>query len=203
MRIGILGSGKIGGTLGKAWVKAGHEICFGVRNVNKSEVQALLQSLGGKATAGSVADAIAFGEVVLFAIPGTTMQETITVHAKALDGKIVIDAANKMNVSPMNSLADFARLTPHAEVYRAFNNYGWENFDRPTFNGVQADLFFSGRDGKSRAVMEQLIADVGLNPIYFGGPEQADRVDDILKIWFVLMRDQKMGRHVALKLLKE
>src|SRR5258708_409431 len=141
MRIGILGSGNIGETLGKQWAKAWHEICFGVRNVNKPEVQALLQSLGGKATAGSVAEAIALGEVILFAIPGTTMQETITTHAKVLDGKIVIDAANKINASPMNSLADFARLTPHAEVYRAFNSYGWENFDKPPTFTVFMPIF--------------------------------------------------------------
>ena len=51
--------------------------------------------------------------------------------------------------------------------------------------------------------MEQLITDVGLSPMYMGGLEQADRVDDILKIWFVLMRDQKMGRHMAFKVLRE
>ncbi|HLY27181.1 MAG TPA: NAD(P)-binding domain-containing protein [Aggregatilineales bacterium] len=202
MRIGILGSGKIGGTIGKQWVKAGHEVRFGVRDVNKPEVQALVQSLGGNSTAGSHEDAIAFGEVVLFAIPGATMPETVAAHAKALEGKIVIDAANKIGSSPANSLADFARLAPHAEVYRAFNNYGWENFEKPIIGGVQADLFYSGPDGKSRAVVEQLIKDVGLRPIHFGA-DQAERVDDILKIWIMLVREQKMGRHMAFKLLSE
>lgn len=203
MRIGILGSGKIGGTLGKQWAKAGHEICFGVRNVNKPEVQVLLQSLGEKASAGSLADAIGFGEVILFAIPGGTMDKTVAAYAKALDGKILIDAANKIGASPMNSLPIFAGLTPHAEVYRAFNSYGWENFDKPTINGVTADLFFCGPDGKSRTVMEQLIADVGLEPIYFGGLDQVNRVDDLLKVWFTLAHGQKMGRHLAFKVLKE
>ncbi len=201
MKIAVLGTGKIGGTLAKKWARAGHTITFGTRDPNKPELKELLKSLGGKATAASIADAIRAGEVVLFAIPGTTMDETITAHAKALDGKIVIDATNKISAPVMNSLATFAAKTPNAQVYRAFNNYGWEAFETPDFGGTAADLFFCGPDGAARSTVEKMISEVGLKPVYVGGPEQVELVDSVLRLWITLVRGRNMGRHLGFKVL--
>ncbi|HEX2619366.1 MAG TPA: NAD(P)-binding domain-containing protein, partial [Phototrophicaceae bacterium] len=73
MKITILGTGKIGGTLGRKWVTAGHEVQFSVRNMNKPEAVTLVQSLGERASLADVSSAIRFGEVVVFAIPGSAM----------------------------------------------------------------------------------------------------------------------------------
>ncbi|MEJ2597921.1 MAG: NAD(P)-binding domain-containing protein [Anaerolineales bacterium] len=202
MNIAILGAGRIGGTLGKKWAKAGHVIKFGVRNPNKSEVQELIKGLKGQAAATNLAEAIASGEVVVFAIPGAAMDETISTHAAALDGKIVIDAANKMGTAVANSQATFSVQTPNAQVYRAFNNLGWENFEDPLYNGIPADLFYSGPEGQARPKVEKLISEVGLRPIYVGGPEQAGLVDDLLALWFTLVSSRNMGRGIAFKLLQ-
>ena len=201
MNIAILGTGNIGSTLGTKWIKAGHSVYFGTRNPQKPEVQALLKSLGANAHAASIEQAIQSSEVVLFAIPGNTMDETITANARALDGKIIIDAANKITSPVMDSLATFAAKTPTAKLYRAFNNYGWENFESPQFGSNTADLFFCGTEGDSRKAVEKLIADVGLNPVYLGGIDQAAVVDSILKLWFALSSGQKKGRHLAFKVL--
>jgi len=69
MKIAVLGAGRIGGTLAKKWATAGHTIRLGVRNAHKPEVQELLKTLGTNASASSIAEAISFGDVVLFAIP--------------------------------------------------------------------------------------------------------------------------------------
>src|SRR5260221_5799008 len=114
MKIAILGAGKVGGALGKKWSNAGHTIRFGVRDTHKPQVQELVQSLGANVSATNIAEAIDFGDVVLFAITGTPMDEMITANAQALGGKIIIDAANKFNVLPMNSLATFAAQAPTA-----------------------------------------------------------------------------------------
>lgn len=203
MKIGILGAGKIGGALGKKWAAAGHGIQFGVRNVQKPEVQELVRSLGSNVTAASIADAINFGEVILFSIPSGAMDETIAANAKALDSKIIIDAANKMGAPVVNSLPTFAKQTPNARVYRAFNNYGWENFENPTYSEVAGDQFFAGPDGEGRHVIETLISNVGLKPVYLGGPDQAFLLDDLLKLWFALAIQQKKGRHLAFKVLTD
>jgi predicted dinucleotide-binding enzyme len=202
MNIAILGAGRIGGTLGKKWAAAGHSIRFGVREPNKPATQALLQALGGQASAGSVAEAIAFGEVVLFALPGSAMEAANAAHAAALDGKIVMDAANKMGAEVANSQAAFTAQTPNARVFRAFNTLGWESFENPLYNGVPADLFFSGPDGGPRQQVERLISDVGLRPVYVGGPEQAGLVDGLFRLWIDLAMGRNMGRKIAFKLLQ-
>jgi predicted dinucleotide-binding enzyme len=130
------------------------------------------------------------------------MDETIITYAAQLDSKIIIDAANKLGSGgSANSLGTFQDRTPHAHAYRAFNTLGWENFADPLFNGVQADLFYCGPDGKIREVVEQLIADVGLRPMWLGDVDQVDLVDSIAGLWFALALRQGKGRHLAFKVL--
>jgi predicted dinucleotide-binding enzyme len=202
MNIAILGAGRIGGTLGKKWATAGHNVRFGVRDPYKPEVQELIKKLKRQASASNLADAIVFGEVVVFAIPGSAMDETIAAHAAALDGKIVIDATNKMGTAVANNLSSFTAQTPKAQVFRAFNNLGWENFEDPIYNGVPADMFYCGPEGQPRATIEKLIEEVGLRPIYLGGPEQTSLVDNLLTLWFTLVSSRNMGRKIAFKLLQ-
>src|SRR5262245_32583658 len=78
MNIAILGAGNIGGVVWEKWVKAGHTVQYGLRNPDKPEIQDLIKSLGKNASASSMDEAINFGEVVVFAIPGPAMAETIT-----------------------------------------------------------------------------------------------------------------------------
>jgi 8-hydroxy-5-deazaflavin:NADPH oxidoreductase len=199
MKVAVLGAKIIGGTLARKWARAGHDVMFGVRSVDNPEVQALAQELG--ASVGTVGRAIAFGEVVVFAIPGGAMDETIQAHGPALSGKIVIDAANRMGGGSMNSAALFAVHAPAAQVYRAFNSLGWENFEDPIFDGVQADLFYCGPGGAGQAVVERLIRDVGLQPVRVGDIGQVGLVDMIGSLWFALAFGQGLGRNLAFKVL--
>jgi hypothetical protein len=203
MDIGILGAKNIGGTLAKKWVTAGHRVMFGVRSPHNPEVQTLVQSLGSHASVALIADAIAFGAVVVFAIPGRAMTETITQHASALSDKIIVDTTNRVGEAVMNSAATFAKHAPNAQVFRAFNNLGWENFETPRFGQVQADLFYSGPAGEGQAKVEQLIAAVGLRPVWVGGPEQTYLVDALGGLWFALALNQRRGRHLAFKMLTD
>lgn len=201
LHIAVLGAGNVGGTLGKKWAAAGHSVGFGVSDLNGQKVQAVRAALGATVTIGSVADALASADIAVMAVPGGAMDELITANASRLDGKTIIDAANRMGGGPVNSFATFRSQTPSARVYRAFNTYGWENFADPTVGGTQADLFYCGPDGESRAVVERLIADVGLHPICVGDADQVDVVDGVLKLWFALVRGQHMGRRLAFKVL--
>jgi hypothetical protein len=194
-----LGAKIIGSTLGRKWARAGHEVMFGVRNVDNPEVQALAQELG--ATVGTLTNAIAFGDVVVFAIPGGAMDETIQTHAGALGNKTVIDAANRMSGGEMNSAAAFAAHTPSAKVYRAFNSLGWENFENPQFGDVQADLLYCGPGGEAQLLVEKLIRDVGLRPVRLGDLSQVHLVDMVASLWFALAFGQGMGRQLAFKVL--
>lgn len=203
MQISILGAGKVGSTLAQAWLRAGYTVRLGVRTVDSPAIQALLGELGEAASVTTVADAIAAGDVVVFAIPGQAMEATIAAHAAALASKVVIDAANKVGAATMNSRAAFTAHAPTAQVFRAFNTLGWENFAQPQFGAIQADLFFCGPDGAARHQVEQLIAAVGLRPVWVGGPEQTALVDALGGLWFALALGQQRGRHLAFKLLTD
>lgn len=201
MKVAVLGAGNIGSTLGRKWARAGHEVMFGVRNVDKPQVQALVAELGHRASAGTVGQAIGFGDVVVCAIPGVAMDEMIQAYAQALNGKIVIDPANRPDNTARNSLPTFTTYAPGAKVYRAFNNLGWQNFESPQFGDVQADLFYCGPAGDAKAAVEQLIADVGLRPVCVGDLNQIRLVDMMGLLWRALASGQGMGRHLAFKML--
>ena len=102
----------------------------------------------------------------------------------------------------VNNIHTIASAVPGAEIYRAFNASGWENFAKPNYSGTAVDLFFCGPDGENRAVMEGLIKDVGLRPVYLGGLEMTPVVDALGILWITLVRNQGYGRSIALKLLQ-
>jgi len=199
LRIAVLGVGNIGGSLGKRWIAAGHQVAFGVANPETSaKAQALTADVGEKATITSVAQAITDADVVVFAIPGKAMDETIAVNADALTGKLVIDVANRVGEPVFNSYATFQRLAPTAQYARAFNTLGWENFVDSTFSGGPADMFYVSADG-SQPTVETLISDVGYRPVRLGAGDQADLVDALLRLWFTLSRTY--GRRLAFKIV--
>ena len=202
MNIAVLGCGNIGGTLGAKWARAGHQVTFGARRPDDPETQAQVGALGPSASLTTIGEAIPAGQVVLFAIPGSAMDQTIAANAAALAGKIVIDSANKLGQQPAHSLAAFAAHAPTAQVFRAFNNLGWENFENPRYGDQAADLFYCGAAGEARSTVEGLIGDVGLHPVCLGGLDQADTVDALLRVWMALVRGQGLGRGVAFKLLR-
>jgi predicted dinucleotide-binding enzyme len=200
LRIAVLGAGKIGGTLGRKWVAAGHQVVFGVRDPGGERASALRAELGERAEVSTIADALASADAVLLAIPGRVAAETAAGLGAALDGRIVIDATNNMGAAVVNSVAAIQAAAPGAHVFRAFNGYGWENFADPVFDGIQADLFYVGPEGEAGAAVEGLIADVGLRPVRLGGPDQAGLTDDLLQVWFTMVRAGR-GRHLAFKVL--
>jgi len=202
LRIAVLGAGNVGGALGKRWAAAGHLVAFGVSNPSSQKAQAVRAALGTTVSIGSVADALASTDIALMAVPGGAMDAVIAANATQLDGKTIIDAANRMGGGPLHSFATLRAQTPTARVYRAFNTYGWENFADSDYGGAQADLFYCGPDGESRADVERLISDIGLRPMRVGDTDQVDVVDGILRLWFALAGGQQMGRHLAFKVLK-
>ena len=199
MKITVLGTGNIGSTLGRKWAATGHAVVFGVRDVTAEKVQSLLAETA--AQAASVAEAIATSKIVVFAIPGTAVAATVAANKDQLDGKIIIDATNKIREAEMNCFAVFAEHTPQASLFRVFNSLGWENFADPIFNGEQADHFYCGDSGPAQETVHSLIADIGLRPVYIGGRDQVGVVDNLVRLYFALAIGQGYGRHVAFKTL--
>jgi predicted dinucleotide-binding enzyme len=189
MKIAVIGAGKIGGTIGGKWEKAGHDVVYGLRDpAKKPGAKTIAQSLKG-------------AEVVLFATPARAVEELVHDHANELDHKILIDATNNFGGDKFNQWPLLTEAMPHAQLYRAFNSYGYEVFADAKIGGAQPDLFYAGPEGVSNDKVERLIKDVGLNPVWVGGTDQAETVDGVLRLWVSLSR--RHGRRSAFKLLTD
>ena len=197
--IAVLGAGNIGATLARKWTAAGHQVTLASRDPGAPALQDLAAGIGARTA--THADAVRDAEVVLVALPGNAVAAVVAALGDALDGKVVIDATNNLGASEMNSIAVIVRHAPGAVCARAFNSVGWENFADPDFDGTQADQLWCGPEGEIGALVERLIADVGLRPVRVGGLDQLPAVDMLASLWFALALGQGHGRHLAFKVL--
>jgi predicted dinucleotide-binding enzyme len=201
MEIAILGAGNIGRTLGVKWVAAGHNVVFGVRDVDSPRVAAAVAETGGAARTETVGGAIRSAEVVLFAIPWGAVALTVAAHQGSLVEKILIDASNQFGAPVVNNLKSFATHVPEAPVYRAFNSLGWEVFPASDFGSEKADLFYTDPEGSTRDQIEVLIHEIGLHPVWVGDNDRVELVDNIGTLWVTLAIQQGHGRGLAFKTL--
>jgi predicted dinucleotide-binding enzyme len=223
VRIGVIGTGNIGGTLGTALARAGHQVTLGSRHpqdagaadggggTDATDVKADATddkadatdgaSSAGDARVADVAAALEDAEVVLLALPAGAVDGLLAEHAAALTGKLIIDATNRIGAPVANAAEQIAAAVPDARYARAFNTLGWENFADPVFDGVPADLFFSCAPD-DRPLVEELIGAVGLQPAYLGEGKQ-DVVDGVLPLWFALVQANDGNRRVAFRVLRK
>jgi 8-hydroxy-5-deazaflavin:NADPH oxidoreductase len=201
MRIAIIGSGNIGGTLGAKWAAAGHQVVFGVRDPQSAKAQAALEATGGAARLASIGESLVDAEVILLSLPAAAVADFVAEHGAALNNKLVIDATNKFGQPVVNSFATIESAAPQAILVRAFNALGWEHFAEPQLNGQQIDLFYVSSDGEPRKIIEGLIADIGLRPIRVGDHAQVGLVDAMGSLWVALAFGQQRGRKLAFKML--
>ncbi|MCB9100600.1 MAG: NAD(P)-binding domain-containing protein [Anaerolineales bacterium] len=202
MKITVLGAGNIGATLGKKWAAQGHDVIFGVRDVTAAKYQTLLETMTGQAAVAPTVEAAAAAEVIVLAIPGAAVNETLAQLGSTLADKIIIDATNQISQADMSAVATIAAAAPQAKLFRAFNTLGWENFETPELDSVQIDLFYCGESSAGQETVDQLIADIGLRPVYLGGLDKAPVLDALTRLWFTLAYEQGNGRRLAFKMLR-
>lgn len=191
MKIAVIGTGFIGGILGRALAAAGHQVAFGSRHPGDEAV-----AEDTTATVTSVGDALTRADVVILAVPGAAVAGLAAEHGDALAGKLVIDATNQMGQPVANSRAALPSSVRYA---RAFNTLGGENMAAPIFADGPADMFFSAPEA-DRATVETVIEGVGLRPVYLG-EDQETLVDALFQIWITLALKQGRGRRLALRLI--
>lgn len=175
-RIGVIGSGKVGSAIGRSWIKSGHEVMFSSRNIDNDK--ALAAELGAKARAGTPAEATAFGEAILIAVPYGALPELGKSLGSALKGKVVIDACNPFPARD-GEIANRAReqgagitsaeLLPSARIVRAFNAIGAARMGAAIESPGKIGMPIAGDDAQAIALASRLIRDVGYEPVLVGG----------------------------------
>jgi predicted dinucleotide-binding enzyme len=183
MRIGTIGAGRLGGAVGALWVKAGHPVMFSSRDPD--EVQQLVARLGPLARAGTVAEAIAFGEALFLAVPYAAVPAVGAEHRQALNGKIVLDACNAVRARD-GAIVDEVqqegigitsqKYLPGARVVRAFNTISYMVLAREAHRAEpRLPIPLAGDDAEALRVASQLVKDAGFEPVVAGGLAEARR----------------------------
>ena len=176
MKIGVIGSGRIGSTIGGLWVKAGHEVMFSDRD--PEQVKRAIDGLGPRARAGSTHEAAAFGDVVLIAVPYAALPAIRDEVGIRLRGKVVIDPNNPvpardgdMAVAAKEKGAGVssAALLPGVKIVRSFNSWGYATMAREANRPApRMALPVAADDAEALKVGMQLVSDAGFDPVNAG-----------------------------------
>jgi len=214
MRVGILGTGEVGKTLGKAFVALGHEVKMGSREATNEKALAWAREAGRGASAGTFADAADFGEVIVLATLGAANRSVLEAAGpERLRGKLVIDATNPLDyargfppglsVGHTDSGGEQAqRLLPGAFVVKAFNTVGHAHFFRPDFPGGPPDMFICGDDEGAKERVSGLLDEFGWGTVDLGGIESSRYLEAMCMVWVLHGARSGSWSH-AFKLLRK
>jgi len=172
-RIGVIGAGWLGGTVGSLWVKAGHEVMFSSRH--PEELKEMAAKLGPNASVGTIAEAAAYGDILLFAVPYDAMPQLGKDLEKYLNGKVVLDACNGGSGDLASEVAvngagpTSAKYLKGSLLVRAFSSEDATAVEA-SFNRKNNKLAvpLAGNDKEAVEIAAQLIIDAGCVPIIVG-----------------------------------
>jgi 8-hydroxy-5-deazaflavin:NADPH oxidoreductase len=174
MRIGIVGAGRIGGNCATQFAKGGHEVMLSFAR-DQGRLESLASEIGDKASVGTPAEAVEFGEVVVFSVPWDTIDQALS-EAGSLEGKIVIDTTNQYGSERLppegQTAAQWnASRMPGARYTKSFNTltsaFQAEAADRPEAERVVQ--WVCGDDAEAKRTVMRLIAEAGYAPVDIGG----------------------------------
>jgi predicted dinucleotide-binding enzyme len=206
VKIGIIGAGKIGGTLATLWVKAGHEVLISSRHPD--ELKTLAQSLGPKAHVGTPREAAMFSDVVLISVPYGALPQVGKDLANELAGKIVLDTGNPyperdgdmaLEARKKGTGVASAELLPGVRLVRAFNAISAGNLNSEAHRaGEPIAIPLAGDDAHALAVASQLVRDAGFEPVVVGPLSSAKRFDVGTPVYVQLLTAKELRARLGL-----
>jgi predicted dinucleotide-binding enzyme len=183
MKIGIIGSGNIGGTAAQLFADAGHQVAIS-NSRGPQSLRDFEKSGGSNIKAMTIEEAIAFGDVILLAIPWIKRQELPS--SGLLNGKIVIDAMNPysenfevINLEPSSSSEEVAKQFKDARIVKAFNTMYYQHLKTKGNTNLPKQertvLFLAGDDAQAKSIVSKLIYEIGFTPVDTGSLREGGR----------------------------
>jgi predicted dinucleotide-binding enzyme len=205
MNIGIVGSGNVGGTLGRRFAQSGHSVAFGTRRPDSAEMSALAGISGARVVSPREA---AQSEVIVLATPWPATREAIEGLGN-LTGKILLDATNPLkadlsglalpnDTSGGEQVAGWAR---GANVVKIFNTIGYNIMENPRFGDHGATLFYCGDDAPAKKIARDLAAEIGFAPVDAGPLRQSRLLEPFALLWISLAFGGQ-GREIGFQLMR-
>jgi len=209
MKIAIIGAGNVGATLGRAWLKRGHEIAFGVRDPGSAKARDLAKELPSARVAANL-EAARGTEVVVLATPWNGTEAAIRACGDLRD-KIVVDCTNplKPDVSGLelghttSGAERVAEWAKGAQVFKAMNQVGFRLMDAPKFPVAIKPVMFVCGDGPGKPVVMELVEQLGLDTIDAGNLAVARWLEPYAMLWIHLALTGKVKGDFAFALLQK
>lgn len=183
MKIGIIGSGNIGGTAAQLFADAGHQVAIS-NSRGPQSLRDFGKSSGSNIKAMTIEETISFGDLILLAIPWIKRQELPS--SGLLNGKIVIDAMNPysekfevINLEPSSSSEEVAKQLKGARMVKAFNTMYYQHLKTKGNTKLSKEdrtvLFVAGDDAQAKSIVSKLIDEIGFTPVDTGSLREGGR----------------------------
>ena len=200
MKIGIIGTGNMGRTLGLRLAEQGHDLLFGSSDAHKASAVAAMAS--ARARSGTYDDAAAFGDAVFYSLRDRVPSQVLR-SAAVLDGKIVIDPNNRLipdgfAYGPLIAESIAERLqadVPRARVVKAFNTVAQEilEVDAAELRRHHTAMFIAGDDADARRQVGSLAEEIGFDVVDCGGLRQARLLEALADFVRYLIAGRQLG----------
>ncbi len=201
MKIGVLGTGIVGNTIGTKLVQLGHDVMMGSRSKTNEKAEAWVKASGPKASQGTFADAAKFGEILFNCTHGMAALEALKLAgAENTKGKILIDISNPLDfskgmpptlsVSNTDSLGEqIQRAFPEAKVVKSLNTMNCKIMVNPSLVPGDHDAFVSGNDKAAKAKVTEILKSwFGWRSVVdLGDISTARGVEQLLPLWVRLL----------------
>ncbi len=204
MRVGIIGTGKVGQAIANGLSKTPNEVRFGSRDPDQAAV-----TNGFRVE--SQAEVAAWADVLILAVPFSAVSETVrTLDGGRLDNKVLVDATNAL--SPTRDLAvgfttsgaeELAKLAPRAHVVKAFNTVFARNMSTGKVAGESLALFVAGDDPRAKESVMSLGREIGFEPVDAGPLKAARYLEPMGILQISLAFGQKLGVGIGYRLVRE
>jgi predicted dinucleotide-binding enzyme len=196
MEIGIIGTGRVGSTLGNSWIGAGHKVVYGVRDLKSEKAQKVLTEQQD-AQVVTIDEALR-SDIIVLAIPASVVEQVLKEHSSSnLSGKVIIDVTNTIPPAITSNAEKIATVTK-ARVAKAFNTIGFNIMADPILGEFRADGYFAC-DQDVRPTVEKLVLDMGLDPVYVGDLTMARHLESLGWLW--ISQSRVRGRDFAFKIV--
>ncbi|HJX61763.1 MAG TPA: NADPH-dependent F420 reductase [Dehalococcoidia bacterium] len=209
MKIAVVGTGNVGGTLGRRWAGNGHQVVFCSRTPDSDRVKALVDAAGPNARAAGINEGVAASDVVVFATPWPGTLDLVGA-AGSLQGKVVVDCTNPLrpDLSGLSIDGDtsgaeqIAQRAKGAAVVKAFNTISSLTMADPLFGSERADLFLCGDDAGAKRTVAQLGQELGFEPVDAGPLRAARYLEYLAMLWVHMAYKQNWGPNFIFKTVR-
>jgi 8-hydroxy-5-deazaflavin:NADPH oxidoreductase len=196
MKIGIIGSGEVAQTLGSGFLKHGHDVMLGTREISKLSAWAKANPTG---RLGSSTDSAKFADLAVLAVKGSAAVEAVRLAGAAnLAGKTVIDATNPIaDAPPVNGVLSYVttinesmmervqREFSAVNLVKCFNSVGSAAMVNPKFADGKPTMFICGNNEAAKKAVTGILDQFGWETADMGKVEAARAIEPLCMLWCI------------------